>query len=131
MDATGRLLVAVLAIGVGIFGFGPGAAPASASEGMVVFVDPETGALRARPGEVGAAIDFPELRGDPSRVREEVRADGTVLTWLNGNGVEAQVLLDDGQGGQRAACTGALETGAVRRQDLRGAVAAREVRDVR
>lgn len=131
MNEMGRLLVAVLAIAAGTLGFGAGAVQASAGEGMVVFVDPETGALRARPGEAGAAVEFPELRGDPSRVREEVRADGTVLTWLNGNGVEAQVLLDDGHGGQRAACTGAFGTGAVRRQDLRGAVAAREVRDVR
>lgn len=127
MNARGSLLVALVAIAAVGPGIVPGAGGASANDGMVVYVDPETGALQARPADAAAAGGFPELRGDPSRVREEVRPDGTVLTWLNGNGVEAQVLLDDG----RAVCSGALETGALRRHDLRGAVAAPEVRDVR
>lgn len=102
----------------------------AAAQGMVVHRDPQTGQLRAGPMP-GTTVDFPELRVDASRVVEEVLADGTVLTHLNGAGVEAQVLATDADGGRRVICSSASEAAAGRAGDLRGAVAAREVRHAR
>jgi hypothetical protein len=97
---------------------------------MVVHRDPQTGQLRAGPLP-GTTVVFPELQVDASRVVEEVLADGTVLTHLNGAGVEAQLLVDDGDGRSRVTCSSAAEAAAGRAGDLRGAVAAREVRHAR
>lgn len=105
-------------------------ATTAAAQGMVVHRDPQTGQLRAGPMP-GTTVVFPELQVDASRVVEEVLADGTVLTHLNGAGVEAQLLDHDADGRPRVRCSGAAEAAAGRGPDLRGAVAAREVRHAR
>lgn len=81
------------------------------SSGIIIYVDPETGRTQATPPPGMRVQAFPEFQSDPSRIREEQRADGSVITWLNGEGMEAQVLTFDVQGQPVVACTSVLESG--------------------
>lgn len=99
----------------------PAEAGASAGDGgMIVYTDPDTGELRATPPPGVRAVEFPELQFDPAAITEEHRADGTVITWLNGAGIEAQVLHTDSTGKSLVACSSVLES-ARRAPDLRKA----------
>lgn len=89
-----------------------------ADDAMVVYIDPETGEFTATPPEGVRAAQFPELAFDPSMVLEEVLADGTTVTWLNGQGMEAMWLTTDAQGRAQTRCSSDLLGG--RHGDLRG-----------
>ncbi len=93
--------------------------PAQSEEGMIVYIDPATGEFRATPPAGVRAAEFPELMFDPSLIVEETRPDGTVTTWLNGAGREAQVLRVGADGVARLECSSVMERGRI--GDLRQA----------
>lgn len=102
----------------------------ASEQGMVIYTDPETGEWSATPPAGVRAAEFPELRFDPAAVAEESRADGTVITWLNGAGIEAQILTTSADGQHRVTCSSVLET-ARKVPDLRQASLQGGARDER
>ncbi len=78
-------------------------------EGMILYTDPETGQITAK-APPGAQIDFPEFQSRADAVTEETRSDGSTLTRLNGQGMEAQILRTDADGQPRITCTSVIES---------------------
>jgi hypothetical protein len=106
---------------------GLGAVPAMAGESRSEKADDAFGHDRA----AHAAADPPSLPIQPSsgkagvdrfsvrneNIRESVRADGTVIVELNGEGME-RMELDEGSTTPRAVCTSAIERTVVKKTDV-------------
>lgn len=87
----------------------PATATTAQDEGMILYSDPETGEVTAK-APPGAQLDFPEFRFRPEVITEETRADGSTITRLNGQGMEAQVLRIDADGQARVTCSNLIES---------------------
>src|SRR5690606_36693856 len=96
----------------------PATATTAQDEGMILYSDPETGEVTAK-APPGAQLDFPEFRFRPEVITEETRADGSTITRLNGQGMEAHVLRIDADGQSRVISSNLIESARTRAGNAR------------
>ena len=73
---------------------------------------------RPAPAHVKGKAGIDRFEIDFDRITKSVRADGTVIVHLNGEGMEKMSLLDGDAGAPRAVCTSLLETELRRRPEV-------------